>query len=122
MRNFGIVKKGWGSEEIFVSNDLYCGKFMHFNTGAKFSMHFHAKKHETWYVLKGKFELQIIDTKTSKITTKILNEGCIWTNKPLQPHRLVCINEGTVLEISTPDSVEDNYRILPGDSQNDLYD
>jgi hypothetical protein len=33
------------------------------------------------------------------------------------PHQLICIEEGTIIEVSTPDSVEDNYRVLPGDSQ-----
>ena len=29
----------------------------------------------------------------------------------------IIIEEGTIIEVSTPDSVEDNYRVLPGDSQ-----
>jgi hypothetical protein len=34
------------------------------------------------------------------------------------PHQLVCMEPGSsVTEVSTPDSVEDNYRIAPGDSQ-----
>jgi hypothetical protein len=33
------------------------------------------------------------------------------------PHQLICVEEGTVVEVSTPDSVEDNYRVMPGDSQ-----
>ena len=41
----GKIDKGWGYELIFASNDLYCGKIMVFNKkGAKFSMHYHAKK------------------------------------------------------------------------------
>ena len=51
----GEVEKGWGSETIFATNDLYCGKLLNFNTGAKFSMHLHKDKDETWYVLSGKF-------------------------------------------------------------------
>jgi len=39
-------------------------------------------------------------------------------NDPLVPHRVTCLEAGTILEISTPDSVEDNYRVMPGDSQN----
>jgi mannose-6-phosphate isomerase-like protein (cupin superfamily) len=117
MRNYGIVEKGWGFEEIFVSNNQYCGKFLHFNEGAKFSMHFHANKQETWYVVSGKFKLEIIDTENASTFEKILNEKDTWTNMPLVPHRLTCIEKGTVLEISTPDSVQDNYRVLAGDSQ-----
>ena len=116
-RLLGRVEKGWGSEEIWASNDKYCGKLMHFNSGAKFSMHFHAEKDETWYVLSGKFSVFYIDTKDASIHEAQLNPGEIWHNKPLLPHQLVCIEEGTIIEVSTPDSVEDNYRVAPGDSQ-----
>jgi len=118
MRLEGTVTKGWGSEEIWATNDKYCGKMMHFNTGAKFSMHFHAVKDETWYILSGQFEIEWIDTKNAKIHKEVLGKGSVWHNPPLVPHRLTCMQEGTVIEVSTPDSVEDNYRVLPGDSQN----
>lgn len=117
MRLKGIVEKGWGSEEIWATNDKYCGKLMHFNTGAKFSMHFHAGKDETWYVLSGKFNVLSIDTMNASVYEKQLTAGETWHNPPLLPHQLVCIEAGTIIEVSTPDSVEDNYRVLPGDSQ-----
>jgi len=117
MRQEGIVNKGWGKEEIFVTNDKYCGKFLHFNEGAKFSMHFHAEKDETWYVLSGIFEVWYIDTSCAKRLRRILQPGNMWHNQPLLPHQLVCLTKGSILEVSTPDSVEDNYRVAPGDSQ-----
>lgn len=117
MRLNGKVEKGWGHEEIWATNDKYCGKFMHFDKGAKFSMHFHAVKDETWYVLSGEFEVRWIDTNTAAYKTKALKEGDVWYNQPLMPHQLMCYKEGTIIEVSTPDSVEDNYRVLPGDSQ-----
>lgn len=113
----GFVKKGWGSELIWATNDKYCGKLMKFNTGAKFSMHFHAEKDETWYVLDGVFEVHVIDTNNASTTVKFLHPGNTLRNLPLVPHRVICIEEGTIIEVSTPDSVEDNYRVLPGDSQ-----
>jgi len=113
----GFVKKGWGHENIWATNDKYCGKLMKFNEGAKFSMHFHAEKDESWYVIDGKFEVEYIDTKNANIHTEILIAGSTWHNPPLLPHRLTCIEEGTIIEVSTADSVEDNYRVMPGDSQ-----
>lgn len=113
----GFVKKGWGHELIFATNDLYTGKLLKFNTGAKFSMHFHAKKDESWYVLDGEFLLVLIDTEKTTTLEKKLAKGDSYRIKPLQPHQLTCIKEGTIIEVSTPDSVEDNYRIFPGDSQ-----
>ena len=113
----GYVNKGWGSELIWATNDKYCGKLMRFNKDAKFSMHFHAQKDETWYVLSGKFEVKYIMTQDASMKSQILESGSVWRNEPLEPHQLICLEEGTIIEVSTPDSVEDNYRVAPGDSQ-----
>jgi len=113
----GQVEKGWGSEEIWATNDRYCGKLMHFNKGARFSMHFHAEKDESWYVLSGQFKVIVIDTANATQTEHALDVGDTWRNLPLEPHQLICIEAGTIIEVSTPDSVEDNYRVAKGDSQ-----
>lgn len=113
----GVVEKGWGSEYIWCSNDKYCGKMLNFNKGAKFSMHFHKEKDETWYVMSGKFKVEWIDTSNAEINVVDLAIGDTWRNPPLLPHRIICIEDGTIIEVSTPDSVEDNYRVMPGDSQ-----
>lgn len=113
----GIVEKGWGRENIWASTDLYCGKMMEFEPGSQFSMHFHAIKDETWYILSGKFLVTWINTHDATQQDKYLQVGDTWHNPPLLPHRIYCVEKGTVLEVSTPDSVEDNYRVLPGDSQ-----
>lgn len=117
MRLDGIVKKGWGSELIWATNDKYCGKLMHFNAGAKFSMHFHSVKDETWHVLSGKFKVVVINTRDASRKEFTLNPNDTWHNPPLLPHQLICLEAGTIIEVSTPDSVEDNYRVEPGDSQ-----
>ena len=119
MRLDGVVEKGWGSEVIFATTDKYCGKLLNFNTGAKFSMHFHYEKDESWYVLTGKFIVKVIDTNNATQHDIMLEPGNTWRNEPLLPHQIICLEEGTIIEVSTPDSVEDNYRVLPGDSQNE---
>ena len=113
----GIVPKGWGSEEIWVTNGKYCSKFMHFNEGAKFSMHFHSVKEETWRVMSGKFLLRFIQTSDATIFEHEGTTGDVFHIAPLHPHQIICLEAGTILEVSTADSVEDNYRVLPGDSQ-----
>ena len=90
---------------------------MHFDTGAKFSMHFHAEKDESWYVLSGKFSVLYIDTIDASTHRAELNPKDTWHNRPLLPHQLICIEAGTIIEVSTADSVADNHRIAPGDSQ-----
>ena len=120
MRLKGFVSKGWGSELIWATNDKYCGKLLRFNTGSKFSMHFHSHKEESWYVLSGKFIVRFIECSNASIHEQILNEGDTWHNDPLLPHQLICVEEGVIIEVSTPDSVEDNFRVFPGDSQKDI--
>ena len=112
-----VVEKAWGGEYVFATNNLYCGKILYFKKDSCFSMHFHSVKDESWCVLQGKFEVRYIDTVDSSQHIEILNEGDTWRNKPLEPHQLTCLEEGIIVEVSTADSVEDNYRILPGDSQ-----
>jgi mannose-6-phosphate isomerase-like protein (cupin superfamily) len=80
-------------------------------------MHFHAQKDESWYVLSGRFEVKYILTADASVRSEILETGSVWRNEPLEPHQLICLEEGTIIEVSTPDSVEDNYRVMPGDSQ-----
>ena len=118
-RSEGHVKKGWGYELIWATNDKYCGKIMVFEKGgAKVSMHFHHEKDETWFVNSGKFKVRWIDTSNATMFEKELKEGDTWHNPPLQPHQLEALEPmSSVTEVSTPDSVEDNYRLIPGDSQ-----
>jgi mannose-6-phosphate isomerase-like protein (cupin superfamily) len=118
-RQSGYVEKGWGHELIWATNDKYCGKIMIFkDVGSKFSMHFHKEKDETWFVTNGRFLLRWIDTKDASLKERILEAGETWYNPPLMPHQLECLIPGSgIYEVSTPDSVEDNYRIAPGDSQ-----
>jgi rfaE bifunctional protein nucleotidyltransferase chain/domain len=115
----GKVDKGWGYEIIWATNDKYCGKIMIFEkVGSKFSMHFHREKEETWFVNSGKFMLHWIDTKDASLHQKELAKGDTWHNPPLQPHQLEALEPNSeIFEVSTADSVEDNYRVFPGNSQ-----
>jgi quercetin dioxygenase-like cupin family protein len=115
----GAVQKGWGYELIFATNDKYCGKILFFEkAGSKFSMHFHKEKDETWFVNSGKFKLRYINPNNATLMEQELKEGDVWNNPPCLPHQLEALTDGaSITEVSTPDSVEDNYRIIPGDSQ-----
>lgn len=119
MRINNVVKvdKGWGFELIWASNDNYCGKILQFEEGKEFSMHFHAVKHETWLVVSGEFEVLWINTENAQINSEILKTGDVWENAQFSPHKVKCISAGSIVEISTKDSSQDNYRVAPGDSQ-----
>ena len=78
-----IVEKKWGKEIIFSNNSLYCGKLLCFNKGSQFSMHFHIKKDETWYVNSGKIKVSWIDTVTAEVIEDTLEVGDVWRNEPV---------------------------------------
>jgi mannose-6-phosphate isomerase-like protein (cupin superfamily) len=115
----GFVKKGWGYEYIFATNDLYCGKLLHFtNKGNKFSMHFHSEKDESWYVTSGSFILRILDSRDATVKESTLNKGDSIRIFPLTIHQVEALEDDSELfEVSTADSDEDNYRVFPGDNQ-----
>jgi len=120
----GKVDKGWGFELIWATNEHYCGKMMVFTKkGNKFSMHFHKEKDESWFVNEGSFIVRWIDTKTATLFSQTLTQGMTWRNKPLLPHQLEALEDNSsITEVSTADSVEDNYRLIPGDSQEGLME
>ena len=112
-----IVPKAWGGEVIIHNDEEYCGKILRFNAGATFSMHFHIKKKETWYVVNGEFTLHWIDIKTANLRIVTLHAGDIIEVERGDPHQLFCVAEGEIFEVSTPHFDDDSYRIGKGDSQ-----
>ena len=70
------VPKGWGHEVIFENNELYCGKLLVFKKGARFSLHYHMIKDETWYVQEGEFE--IVSVTGDDGTQYVLDETDTW--------------------------------------------
>jgi len=111
------IDKAWGYELWMVNNNKYCGKILHFSEKAKFSMHYHLIKDETWYIQNGEFIFRWIDTKNANIIEEKLVEGdCIHIPIGL-PHQLETSKGGTIIETSTEHYEEDSYRIIKGDSQ-----
>jgi len=109
------VDKGWGHELIFVNNDEYCGKILHFEKNKSFSLHYHLQKKETWYVASGKFRLVWIDTRIGKQHEEILEPGEVITNERGAPHQLFCLETGDIFEVSTRHFDCDSFRIVKGD-------
>lgn len=114
-----IIQKGWGYELIIMNNSKYCGKILHFNVNATFSMHYHMIKEETFYILKGKLLLKYPDLSNGSYKKKELNVGEVIHITPGQPHQIIALEESDIIEVSTTHTNQDNYRIFPGDSQKD---
>jgi hypothetical protein len=94
-----------------VANDNYCLRILHFKTNASSDMKYHIKKTGSFYVNAGQFEYHWIDTKTADIRTKALKAGDCVSYDIAQPHRLVCIQEGDVFEISTKQFEDDTHYV-----------
>jgi mannose-6-phosphate isomerase-like protein (cupin superfamily) len=107
------VDKKWGYE-LWIHNDMdYCGKLLIFTkSGNKFSMHYHMIKDETWYVQKGAFQFDWIDTENGERCYTQIQEGDVIEIKKGLPHQLTALTEeATVFEVSTQHFDEDSYRI-----------
>jgi len=107
------VEKKWGYE-LWIHNDTdYCGKLLVFsNSGNKFSMHYHMIKDETWYVQKGAFQFDWIDTENGERCYTQIQEGDVIEIKKGLPHQLTALTkEATIFEVSTQHFDEDSYRI-----------
>ncbi len=116
-RECGEVIKKWGKEKIIVNNHYYCGKILCINAGRKFSMHFHMKKDETWYVSQGNLILRWIDTESSIQHEKKINKNDVIRIRPGIPHQLEACEDSEIFEVSTHHEDGDSYRVQPGDSQ-----
>jgi len=100
------VEKSWGREIWIVNNDRYCGKFLYFRANSIGSLHFHAEKHETFYVRDGHVQIEVAD--------------CVYDLRPGEaielpagtPHRVKALIDSEIIEFSTPHVDSDTYRII----------
>ena len=112
-----IVKKKWGEEVIINNTQEYCGKILRFKPNGMFSMHYHCEKSESWFINKGEFIMDYIDTETAERKTTVLKEGMVVDIPKYQPHKLFTLDGGEIFEVSTQHFDDDSYRIEKGDSQ-----
>jgi len=108
------VKKDWGSETWLANNEKedYCGKILYIKNGKSTSMHFHAKKHESFYILEGTLCIHIINTRTTEITAHYIKQGERFVMERFVPHKLeACEGPVNFIEISTFHEDNDSYRI-----------
>lgn len=112
-----IIPKAWGEEIIIHNGEDYCGKILRFKKRGRFSMHFHLKKSETWYVSKGSFKINWINTKTATPHGQLIYVGDIIEIPQGQPHQLTALEEAEIFEVSTQHFNDDSYRIQKGDNQ-----
>ena len=109
--NVKIVQKSWGREIWMANNEKenYCGKILEIFPGNSTSLHFHSLKHETFYVLEGRLQVNTVDTQTTEVTENYIEEGESFSLNRLIPHKLIAgDNLVKFVEISTHHKDEDS--------------
>ncbi len=95
-----------GLIEFWVANEVeagYCGKYLFVFDGQTCPAHKHAKKHETFFVVKGAVKMVIAGAETTR------NEGDIVAMPPGVEHSFTGIGPALLLEASTPCLLQDNF-------------
>tara|TARA_Y100000004_G_C8732561_1_gene334903 strand:+ start:117 stop:482 length:366 start_codon:yes stop_codon:yes gene_type:complete len=114
IKKLKIVGKDWGKEEWFANNETedYCGKLLTILAGHSTSMHYHADKHETFYVLDGTLTVDWIETKNGIVNTTVLSRGSVMEMPRNRPHKLIADKMNvTLIEVSTFHRDEDSFRV-----------
>lgn len=103
-----ITEKSWGYEKVIV-NDDYCMKLLVYLKPIASSLHFHRKKHETFYIASGRFQIDHGGTPFTYLPGDHLNIP------PGLQHRVRCLEPGVIVEASTHDDPDDCERLVPSE-------
>jgi D-lyxose ketol-isomerase len=94
-----------GETEFDINNNIeqgYCGKFIFMLKGQTCPMHYHRKKHETFFIVKGQVEMELPGEKI------VMKQG---DRKPISQgtkHQFTAKENTLILESSKPDLVDDS--------------
>lgn len=109
------VEKPWGWEIHWVPDDLpYMGKILHLDKGHRFSLQYHDKKRESWYLLSGEAKI-IWDGDDGNLVETPMKPGTGYHVDLKQRHRIYGITDCDIIEVSTPEigvtyRLEDDYK------------
>jgi quercetin dioxygenase-like cupin family protein len=112
------VEKPWGWELIWAETEAYVGKLLFVRAGQSLSLQYHERKEETLYLQAGLAELEIGEVGSPR-TVVTVEPGRAFHLPPGVVHRIVALEDCTLLEASTPDlddvvRLEDRYGRAPG--------
>ena len=96
--------KPWGYEKILINTDKYLTKELFIKEDYRTSFHYHKKKDETMYIIKGSGYIEFEDKK------EYFSKNDTIRIKPKTPHSIVAMENTLLQEVSTPHP-EDTIRI-----------
>jgi len=94
-----------GETEFNVNNNVeqgYCGKFMFMFAGQTCPMHHHRIKHETFFIVKGRVDMELAGKKF------IMAQGDRLIVDQNAKHAFTALEDSLILECSKPDLVDDS--------------
>ncbi len=100
--NFSMI----GETEFWIANETaygYCGKYLFLFKGQQCPEHMHRKKHETFFIVKGKVRM-FYDGKEW-----VMNAGDILAVEQMKYHSFLAESNVLILEVSMPGIIADNY-------------
>jgi len=96
--------KPWGYEKVVINTDKYLTKELFIKEDYRTSFHYHKKKDETMYIIKGSGYIEFKDRK------EYFSKNDTIRIKPKTPHSIVAMENTLLQEVSTP-HLEDTIRI-----------
>lgn len=108
------VEKPWGWEIHWVPDDKpYMGKILHIDKGKRFSLQYHDKKLESWYLISGRAKI-IWDNDNGELEEVEMKTGEGYSVDAKQRHRMKAITDCDIIEVSMPEvgvtyRLEDDY-------------
>jgi len=98
-----IVDKPWGKEEWIEVNDRYVVKKITVNAGHSLSTQYHKEKHETFFVISGRFYLTV-GTDVDNLQKVYMRVGDTYVLPPGTIHSMKAVFIDSIfLECSTPE-------------------
>lgn len=95
-----------GEVEYWIANETeagYCGKFLFVADGQTCPKHHHRRKHETFFIVKGRVNMHFGGREIE------MTEGDVLPVPPGKRHAFTGIGPALLLEVSTPCLIDDNY-------------
>jgi mannose-6-phosphate isomerase len=96
------VDKPWGHELIWAVSEAYVGKLLSVDAGHELSLQFHREKDESWYILRGRAEVEFAGAGKKAATTEVVTPGAAFRIRPGTVHRVRALEDTVILEVSTP--------------------
>ncbi|NOZ64668.1 MAG: cupin domain-containing protein [Caldiserica bacterium] len=105
-----------GMTEYWIVNiPQYCGKILYLKKGYTCPLHYHKDKHETFFIWKGKVEMEVDGEKV------IMKPGDVLVMEQGKKHKFTALEEDAVIfEFSGEHKEEDSYFLEEGDKDKAL--